>query len=281
MNIYEALYYINKKTKELSKKWNELKAILSGGHDLNDKELIQEIYEKDVDSIMISRVFPYEDRSGLQAECYADVRKCIQEHQEERNRIYNEILTLEDDLDEADENEITEINAKIEELNDMIEEYDEYIYGLETLLRELNESYDNRGKIIAYLRKLREQQIKLYSMKDKVIHILDLPLTVIHVINEKKYKYYHVQYDGKQYGYHIPCRDNEDISGNEVVCIEYEPTTIDMTDDIYNEARKTVEDFIADNADKLLNYSDPYMGALSYNDECDEYDRYDEYRYVS
>ena len=156
MNIYEAIYYINKKTKELSKKRNELKALLSSGQDLNNKGLIQEIYEKDVDSIMISRVFPYDDGISIRAESFKDMRKHIEEDKDERDRIYSEILTLKDDLDEANENEIMNMQDQIEELNDMIEEYDKYIDECEALLRELNESYDNRGKIIAYLRKLRE-----------------------------------------------------------------------------------------------------------------------------
>lgn len=292
MNIYEALYYLNKKTKELSKKREEIKAILDSGDDLKDKKLIQEIFRcdcvrQDADSVAISPVFPCEFCECETANSYKDIREYMRVNNDETHQFQNEILMLQDELDDAEPDKIKEINARIDELNEWIEGNDELDTEIRLVIDKLEESYYNRGQIIKYLKELREQQIDLYSMKEKVLYILKLPITAIHMINEKKYKYYHVQFEGKEYGYHSPCRDDDDeeVSDNQVIVIDYEPTTIEITDEIYNEAYALVVDFIEDNDDILEDYKDPYeekeeMPAHYYDDwygeDWDEDDQYDE-----
>lgn len=275
MNIYKAIYILNKKAKELSENRMILKEKLENSEDILVDTEEYTILGKE---ISLSPWFPCGVRDG-EFSCFKEINAEIRSLEDECRCLDSKIYYLMDEINSIESEEEKEtLQKEIDEYKEDLEYWSVYIQDIELFLEQLNSVKDNREEVKNKLRELRELQVQLYRMKEEAINIMKIPVVAIHLINDKLYKYHTYMYEDVLYKYHTICyKDEEKPCNIEIESIDYTPTLIDIDDSEYNDAYLAVKYLINENIgwDDFLDnitYNDSYNNDFDDMDEWDEWD---------
>ena len=269
MNIYTALFILNKEAKRLQSERNRLKYCLSNNENVKDHDLLRTLGIEGQEELDISFWFPVDARVD-DIDIYCDSFKQLRYEYRDAQSEYD---SLQFDLNDANYLEDA-TDEEIAECKSQLEFYEKIIEAYEKADEKLSIVSDNRQMIKERLRELREDLNEIYDMKGKALTLLHIPVTGVHIINGKRYKLLETEYEGQRYSFHSPMDRNEVYPLIEEKEVEYTPTLVELTGEQVEKAMQVVRSYI-------ISYDEDFFDRReSCYDECDEYgDYYDYYEY--